>query len=98
MRFRLESEEVISLYASGQAPAIPIDVREAFFGVLEAVEAAVGLTDLDALFSVSPDYGPGTRVGFPLHDGWSLQCHREPVADEMVLVVNSIVPPVIAGE
>lgn len=97
MRFRLESEEVISLYASGQAPGIPIDVRDAFFGVLEAVEAAVWFTD-DPLFSLSPAYGPGTRVRFLLNDGWSLQCHREPVAGEMVLVVNAIASPVNADE
>jgi hypothetical protein len=93
MRFRLESEEVISLYASGQTPDIPIDVRDAFFGVLEAVEAAVRLTDLDALFSVSPDYGPGAGVRIQLHDGWSLHCQRELVTDEMVLVVNTIARP-----
>jgi hypothetical protein len=98
MRFRLESEEVSSLYASGQAPGIPIDVRDAFFGVLEAVEAAVGWTDLDALFSLSPDYGPGVRVRFRLRDGWSLECHRELVADEMVLVVNTMTQPVNADE
>jgi hypothetical protein len=98
MQFRLEGEEAASLYATGQAPEVPIDVRDAFFGVLEAVEAAVRLADLDALFSVSPDYGPGMQINFPLADGWSLQCQRERSADGMVLVVNNLAPLVNSSD
>lgn len=90
MRFRLEGEEVISLYASGQSHRIPIDVRDAFFGVIEAIEAADGSSDLDALLSVSPEHGAGGRLRFPLADEWSLYARRELVRGEQVLAVGSI--------
>jgi hypothetical protein len=97
MRFRLEGEEVSSLYASGQTSRIPTDVRDAFFGVLEAIEAAAGSSDLDALLSVSPDHGPGARLRFPLDREWSLLARRELVDGEQVIAVTDIAGTVTDG-
>jgi len=97
MRFRLEGEEVSSLYASGQTSRIPTDVRDAFFGVLEAIDAAAGASDLDALLSVSPEYGPGARLRFPLDGEWSLLARRELVDGEQVIAVTGITGTVSAN-
>lgn len=97
MRIVLEGEEVSSLYASGQTPRIPTDVRDAFFGVLEAIEAATGSSDLDALLSVSPEYGPGARLRFPLDGDWSLLARRELVDGEQVIALTGISGAVSAG-
>lgn len=90
MRFRLQGEEIRSLYATGLSSRFPSDVIDAFFGTLEAVEAAPALGDLRALVSLRFRNQPGSRFEFGLLAGWRLVGRREVEAGTPVLIVEEI--------
>jgi plasmid maintenance system killer protein len=90
MLFRLQGEEIRSLYATGVSSRFSSDVVEAFFGTLEAVEAIPGLSDLRALASLRFRNRPTRRFEFGLPSGWRLVGRREVETGIPVLVMEEI--------
>jgi len=85
MRFRLSDEEVRSLYATGSPGRYPSAVISAFFGSLEAIEAASALADLEALVSLRSETQADGRVLFGLPSDWYLEAR--PTTEEGVAVL-----------
>ena len=73
MRFRLSGQEVRSLYSTGSPGRYPSEVITAFFGALEAIEAAPSIADLEALASLACEALSDGRVSFGLSSGWVLE-------------------------
>jgi plasmid maintenance system killer protein len=90
MRVRLQGEEIRSLYATGVSSRFPSDVIEAFFGALEAVEAAPKADDLHALASLRFRNEPTDHIEFGLRSGWSLVGRREFEAGIPILIMEDI--------
>ena len=90
MRFRLEGEEIRSLYATGVSSRLPREVADAIFGTLEAVEAAPGLADLRALLSLRFRNRPENRFEFGLPAGFKLAGRRAVERGSLVLIIDEI--------
>ncbi|GEM_PF-5209880 len=69
MQVRLASDELNLLYTTGDGGQLSVAVVRSFFRLLEAIEAAADLTDLNALRSLAMvDIKEGYR--FALADGF----------------------------
>lgn len=90
MRIRLLGKEVRSLYASGASDRFPGDVIPAFFGVLEAIEAAPDVADLHALVSVAFESQADGAVRFGLRAGMSLVCRTEMEDGATIFTIEKI--------
>lgn len=76
MRFRFSGEEVRSLYTTGTPGRYPSELISAFFGTLEAIEAAPTMADLEALASLPSGTPADGRVVFGLPAGWRLDARK----------------------
>ncbi|NJD26890.1 MAG: hypothetical protein FIA92_01170 [Chloroflexi bacterium] len=90
MRFRLQSEEIRSLYATGRSSRFPSDVVMAIFGVLEAIEAAPGLSDLRSLASLRLTTHSTGKVEFGLSSGYTLGGRQTNEAGTLIIVIEEI--------
>ena len=97
MRFRLSGREVRSLYASGVSRRFPADVIGAFFGALEAIQAAPSETDLRALVSLSFEASRSGALRLKLRSGFWLVGRREIEQGATVFVIEGIHPPAKGG-
>ena len=90
MRFRLSGQEVRSLYSTDSPGRYPSEVITAFFGTLEAIEAAPSMADLEALASLACEPHPDGRVLFGLPSGWCLvgQFGREEGAEVLAIAMT----------
>ena len=86
MRFRLSGQEVRSLYTTGSPGRYPSDVISAFFGSLEAIEAASALADLEALVSLRMETQTDGRGVFGLPSDWYLEARL--ITEEGVPILN----------
>lgn len=87
MRFRLSGQEVRSLYSTGSPGRYPSEVITAFFGTLEAIEAAPSMADLEALASLVCETHPDGRASFGLPSGWCLNAEVVPEDEATVLSI-----------
>lgn len=92
MRFRLSGREVRSLYASGVSRRLPANVVDAFFGALEAIQAAPSEADLRALLSLSFETR-SAAVRLSLQSGFWLLGRRVSEGNATVLVFEEIQSP-----
>jgi hypothetical protein len=90
MRFRLEGEEIRSLYATGSASRLRREVIDAIFGTIEAIEAAPGVADLRALISLRFRSRPPNRFEFGLPGGYKLAGRRVIEDAGPVLIIDEI--------
>lgn len=97
MRFRLSGREVRSLYASGVSRRFPADVAAAFFGALEAIQAAPAETDLRALVSLSFEASRSGALRLNLRSGFWLVGRRVIEQGATVFVIEEIHPPAKGG-
>src|SRR5437588_30347 len=97
MRFRLSGREVRSLYASGVSRRFSADVIGAFFGALEAIQAAPGESDLRSLVSLSFVASRSGALRLHLRSGFWLVGRREIEQDNTVFVIEEIQPPAKGG-
>lgn len=97
MRYRLSGREVRSLYASGVSRRFPADVVGAFFGALEAIQAAPTETDLRALVSLSFETSRTGALRLNLRSGFSLVGQRVIEQGATVFVIEEIDPPAKGG-
>lgn len=88
MRFRFSGQEVRSLYSTGSPGRYPSEVITAFFGTLEAIEAAPSMADLEALASLVCETHPNGRVSFGLPSGWRLDAEVVPEGEATVLSIT----------
>lgn len=93
MRFRLSGREVRSLYDTGVSRGIPADVIDAFFGVLEAIEAAPVEADLRALRSLSFVSNRSGGLRWTLRSGFWLVGRRVNEKGATVFVIDEIHSP-----
>ena len=90
MRFRLEGEEIRSLYVTGRSSRVPSDVVVAIFGVLEAIEAAAGPADLRSLVSLRFNNHPTSQFEFGLPFDWRLVGRHVVEAGVPLMVIDGI--------
>ncbi|NJD27656.1 MAG: hypothetical protein FIA92_05110 [Chloroflexi bacterium] len=90
MRFRLQDEELRSLYATGTSSRVTDDVAMTIFGVLEAIEAAASLDDLRSLVSLRFSNHPSDQFEFALPSGWRLIGRRVAEAGSPVMIIDEI--------
>lgn len=90
MRFRLQTEEIRSLYATGRSSRFPSDVVMAVFGVLEAIEAAPELTDLRSLASLRLATHSTGKVEFGLPSGYMLGGRQTNEAGTPIILIEEL--------
>ena len=88
MHFRLSGQEVRSLYTTGSPGRYPSEVISAFFGALEAIEAAPAIADLEALVSLSCEIQTDGRVVFGLPSDWHLEARPTTEGGAAVLIIK----------